>query len=71
MNPTAKFRKSRWPALLLSFGLGILLFFVMYMIYLDAARDDEIAANYPQVYRKVTGRERGAGTLKFPDHIYA
>ncbi|WP_439581850.1 hypothetical protein [Dyadobacter bucti] len=71
MNPTTKIRKNKWPPLLLSLGLGVLLFFVMYMIYIDAARDDEIAANHPQVYMKVIGRERGAGTLKFPDHIYA
>lgn len=40
-------------------------------LYRNAARKDEIGSRGKLVYMKITGRERGAGTLKFPDHIYA
>ncbi|WP_461077672.1 hypothetical protein [Spirosoma flavus] len=73
MNPetTPKTQRSRWSTLLLSVFAAGLLCFITYMIYLDAARNDEIASSSPSVLMKVTGRKKGAGTLKYPDHVYA
>ncbi|MBD2705792.1 hypothetical protein IC229_34655 [Spirosoma sp. BT702] len=70
-QPTTNTQKNRGPALLLSLGLAGLLVFITYMIYGDAAREDEIASSNPPVLMKVTGRARGWGTVKYPDHIYA
>ncbi|MGV3586229.1 MAG: hypothetical protein ACO1OF_04435 [Adhaeribacter sp.] len=41
------------------------------MLFLDAARKDKIAKNTPLVYMKITGREIGIGTVRYPDHIFA
>lgn len=70
-QPTTNNQKNRGPALLLSLGLAGLLVFITYMIYWDAAREDGLARSNPPVLMKVTGRERGWGTVKYPDHIYA
>ena len=47
------------------------LIFSTFMLYPTAAQEDQMASRGKLVYMKITGRERGAGTLRLPDHIYA
>lgn len=60
-----------WLGLSLMFFLGLIMLVLSYSGYQNAASDDLIAARSPVVCMKITGRERGAGTLKLPDKIYA
>lgn len=70
MGETGDRKKSKWPRFLLVLALETSQFLIAYTIYAEAVRDDELASNSGLVCMKVTGRERGVGTLKYPDHIY-
>ncbi|OJV19236.1 MAG: hypothetical protein BGO21_21345 [Dyadobacter sp. 50-39] len=70
-EPAADYKKYRLFWLVLSLGLSLLLIFLTFGMYRNAARKDRIGSRGKLVYMKITRRERGAGTLKFPNHIYA
>ncbi|SEJ36313.1 hypothetical protein SAMN05216327_10943 [Dyadobacter sp. SG02] len=70
-EPAANYRKYRWFWLVINLCLSIFLIFMTFGLYRNAARQDEIGSRGELVYMKITGLERGADTLKFPDHIYA
>lgn len=70
-EPAPDYKKYRWFWLVLMLCLSIFLIFMTFGLYRNAARKDEIGFRGKLVYMKITGRERGAGTLKYPDHIYA
>jgi hypothetical protein len=50
---------------------GIVILALTYAMYRDDAWQDEMAGYSPVVCMKITGRYRGAGTVKLPDEIYA
>jgi hypothetical protein len=50
---------------------GIVFLALTYAMYRDDAWQDEMAGYSPVVCMKITGRYRGAGTVKLPDEIYA
>ncbi|MCF0059125.1 hypothetical protein [Dyadobacter sp. CY356] len=60
-----------WFGVSLMLLLGILLLFADYMLYKDAASDDQIARSSPVVCMKIIDRIKGMGTLKNPDKIDA
>lgn len=70
-EPAANYKKYRLFWLILTLGLALLLIFLTFGTYRNAAREDKIGSRGKLAYMKITRRERGAGTLKFPNHIYA
>lgn len=70
-EPAEGYKKYRWFWLVLMLGVAFFLILMTFGLYRSAARKDEIGSMGKLVQMKITGRERGAGTLKFPDHIHA
>lgn len=70
-EPAKGNKRYRWFWLILMLGLAFFLILMTFGLYRNASRKDEIGSRGKLVHMKITGRERGAGTLKFPDHIYA
>lgn len=60
-----------WAKFFFTFFLGSFFVFLTYMIYQEEASNDSQAFRSPIVCMKITARERGAGTVKFPDRIFA
>ncbi|TLV00361.1 hypothetical protein [Dyadobacter luticola] len=59
-----------WVTYFIAFLLGIFFVAMTYMMYKDAKWQDDMSTHSPVVCMKITYRERGAGTVKYPDKVY-
>jgi len=51
--------------------MGLIIIFTTFMMYKGMVQEDQVVKHSPLICMKVTGRERGAGTTKLPDIVYA
>lgn len=61
----------KWATFGLVFLVGVCLLVTTYGMYADAKWQDEMSTRSPIVCMKIQYAERGAGTVKYPDKIYA
>jgi hypothetical protein len=60
-----------WLSLSLIFLLGVCFILMTYMMYKDAKWQDDMSTRAPVVCMKIKYGTRGAGTVKYPDKVYA
>jgi hypothetical protein len=60
-----------WLSYLIIFLLGVCFVVMTYMMYVDAKWQDDMSAHSPVVCMKIKYGTRGAGTVKYPDKVYA
>ncbi|WP_141110453.1 hypothetical protein [Dyadobacter psychrophilus] len=60
-----------WLANFIVFLLGVCFVVMTYMMYIDAKWQDDMSTHSPVVCMKIKYRTRGAGTVKYPDQVYA
>lgn len=64
-------RRYGFVAFLITFLLGVCLVLMTYMMYKDAKWQDDMSTRAPVVCMKIKYGTRGAGTVKYPDKVYA
>jgi uncharacterized membrane protein YesL len=64
-------RRYGWISSVFVFLLGVFFVVITYMMYIDAKWEDDMSTQAPVVCMKIKYAARGAGTVKYPDKIYA
>jgi uncharacterized membrane protein YesL len=60
-----------WLNFFIIFLLGVCFVVMTYMMYIDAKWQDDMSTHSPVVCMKIKYGIRGAGTVKYPDKVYA
>lgn len=63
--------RQAWAVMPVVFLLGVCMLGLTYGMYADAKWEDDMATHTPVVCMKILYGTRGAGTMKYPDKIYA
>jgi uncharacterized membrane protein YesL len=70
-NSIVENRRYGWISFVFIFLLGVCVVAMTYMMYMDAKWQDDMSMHAPVVCMKIKYGTTGAGTVKYPDKIYA